>query len=308
MIYNKIVWSIKDIVNILKLRQTNKFDGNIVVSGDRGNGKSTLISKIFYRMGNFKPWKHQVYNRDDVISLLKSQQYGLCFDDEAVNSGYKRDFQDKVQQELIKIVTAYRDNYNIYASAIPNFFSLDKDLRDLTFLLLFVVRRGMAIVHMPLQGRMYLRDKWDSDNNRKKEMKYTNKVLKDPNFRFPHHKLSTYKGILYFGDLPTAQHKLYEEIKKTKRTESFDNGDGAGKEESFYDKVLRLILEGKMTKDGLQKICLFNDRKYSIAVSYLNQRLKDLGNGKTLMQYLLLQNNNSINTNQKDRINQTIPA
>ena len=110
-----ITWTIKDISEILESRQKNEFDGNIAVSGDRGNGKSTVIGKILYRFQQFKPWTHQVYNREEVIKLLKTQRLGLCWDDEAINSSYKRSWQDQDQQELIKILTAYRDNYNIFA-------------------------------------------------------------------------------------------------------------------------------------------------------------------------------------------------
>ncbi|KKK63624.1 hypothetical protein LCGC14_2992400, partial [marine sediment metagenome] len=142
----KIEWSIKEIQKILKTRQSNEFDGNMAVSGDRGNGKSTLIAKIYYRFDQFKPWTHQVYSREDVINLLRTQEYSLCWDDEAINSSYKREFQSKGQQELIKILTAYRDNYNVFTSAIPNFFSLDKDLRDLYFIHLHIIERGIDFV------------------------------------------------------------------------------------------------------------------------------------------------------------------
>ena len=58
----RVIYSIKEIVDILKERQKNKFDANIVISGARGDGKSTLIGKIFYRFRGFDSWKHQVYS------------------------------------------------------------------------------------------------------------------------------------------------------------------------------------------------------------------------------------------------------
>ena len=70
MAYNplaRVSWSLKDIIGIAQLRQKNKFDCNIVVSGDRGNGKSTLIAKALYLTKKYKPQKHQVYSREDVI-------------------------------------------------------------------------------------------------------------------------------------------------------------------------------------------------------------------------------------------------
>ncbi len=175
----RVIYSIKELVMILKERQKNKFDANFAVSGKRGLGKSTLIGKVYYRFPNFRPWKHQVYSRDDVLALLKSEKYGSCWDDEAINSSYKREFQDKGQQELIKNLTAFRDNFNVFASAIPSFYSLDKDLRDLYFIHLHVVRRGVAVIHMPVPGRLYSQDIWDTKYNQKIEDRWTKTLHKN---------------------------------------------------------------------------------------------------------------------------------
>lgn len=282
----QIKFSIKDIVEILKARQKNEFDGNIVVSGNRGDGKSTLISKIFFRFDGFNSWKHQVYSRDDVINLLKNQKYGLCWDDEAVNSGYKRDFQNKGQQELIKMVTMYRDNFNVYASAIPSFFSLDRDLRDLVFLHIHVIERGIAIIHMPLQGRLYSQDRWDTKNNAKIEQRWVNRSKKNPDFKPPFYKLSTFKGYLFFNDLTDKQKELYLKVKKSKRDLLY-NSDEPEVKKDFNTKVYELLLDGKLSKHGLQQLCLFEGKKYSSVITTLNIALKDNGNPNTVSHFLI---------------------
>lgn len=286
-----ITWQLKDITYILKQRQQNQFDGNVLVSGDRGNGKSTLLYKLFLAFKTFKPQKHQVYDRDDVIRLLKEGKFGLCFDDEAVNSGYKRDFHSKAQQELIKIITTYRDNYNIYGSAIPNFFSLDKDLRDLVFMHLFVVERGIAVVHMPLQSLMYSQDRWDAKNNAKIEQGWGQKIKNNPNFKIPFHKLSTFRGYLYFGDLTAKQREIYLGIKQSKREEAtnkmLDNALPENERNgSFEKRVLNLVIAGKVTEEGLLQMCLMEDKKLSNLRRKLNEMLKDTGEKRTLAELL----------------------
>lgn len=280
-----VIFSIKDIAKTIQRRQANEFDARLAVAGDTGDGKSTLLSKIFYRLGKFRPWKHQVYNSNDIIKLLTTQQKGKCFDDEAINSGYKRNWQDKGQQKLIKILTNYRDSLNVYGSALPNFFSLDKDLRDLFFMLLHVIERGIAVVHLPLQGNMYSQDKWDAKNNAKIEQKWNEKRKKNPNFKPPYHKLSTFVGYLYFTKLTPKQEALYKEVKRTKRAEEYENENNE-KEESFFDKIYRLLMEGKLSQQGLIEICQVNDRKYSSVASQLNIMLKDRGMPHTLKHYL----------------------
>lgn len=303
------IWTIKEIIDILVSRQDNEFDGNIAVSGERGNGKSTLINKIYHRIKGFRPWKHQVYNREDVINLLKYQQRSLCWDDEAINSGYKRNFQDKGQQELIKIITAYRDNYNIFASAIPNFFSLDKDLRDLYFLHLHVIERGIAVIHMPLQGRLYSVDKWDAKYNAKVEDSWSKRMQKDPNFRPPYHKLTTFRGYLFFGDATEKQKELYKTIKKEKRQQAFltDGENNKNKEISFLDKLYALLIEKKLTSESIRLMCLLEGKKQSSINSSLNRILKDNGETRTVKDFLQHKDNKDFHNNIQSEINHILP-
>lgn len=303
-------WSVTDIAAVLKQRQANEFDGNIAVSGDRGNGKSTVISKIFYKMGGFKPKKHQVYTREKIISLLKYSRYGKCMDDEAINSGYKRDFQNKGQQELIKILNVYRDNYNIYGSAIPNFFSLDKDLRDLYFIHLHVIERGLAVVHMPLQGRLYSQDRWDAKHNAKIEDKWSKAFQKNPNYRPQYHKLSTFRGYLYFTDLTKKQREIYKSIKREERKEAFltEQERAEQKEMSWIQKCYKAVKERKFTSDGLLQACLMEGKKYSAITSILNTMLKDEGYRETLQHFLIPTQKELIHSKITDQIKMSVPS
>jgi len=277
-----IIFTIKDIVNIIRARQKNEFDANIAVTGSRGDGKSSCIFKILSRFKVFDPWKHQAYSRDEVIKLLTSQKYGLCWDDEAINSGYKRDFQNRAQQEMIKFLTAYRDNFNVFASAIPNFFSLDKDLRDLYFIHLFVAERGVVHVHMPIQGRIYSQDRWDAAYNAKVEAKWAARMKANPNFKPPYHKLTTFRGYLFFNDLTDKQKELYKKVKFEKRKLAFEHTDikTTNTELTFVDKMVKGLIEGRITdKDFILNSCLLEGKKYSSEITKISRKLKDEGHG-----------------------------
>ncbi len=301
-----LIWSIKDLVYVIKKRQANEFDANFAVSGNRGDGKSHLINKVFYRMGKFDPWKHQVYSQEDVKRLLMTQIKGKIFDDEAINSGYKRNFQNKGQQELIKILTNYRDSFNVHGSAIPNFFSLDKDLRDLIFLHIHIIERGLAVIHLPLQSRLYSQDKWDSKNNAKIEESWNDKIKNKVNFKIPFHKLSTFAGYLYYSDITDKQAKLYKEIKRVKRAKEYeDNIEDA--EQSLHEKVYNMLINKQLTDEGLLQICLNEGKKYSLVRTALNRMLKDRGEKLTYKDYLNRQTNKNHN-NHVDRIKDLVPA
>lgn len=305
-----IKWTVKNIVDILKERQRNEFDGNIAVSGDRGNGKSTALNKIFYRLKGYKPWKHQVYSREKIIELLKNYQYGLCLDDEAINSGYKRDWQNKAQQELIKILNAYRDNYNIYGSAIPNFFSLDKDLRDLYFLHLHIIERGIAVVHMPIQGKIYSQDRWDSKYNAKVEENWSKRLQKNPNYKPAYNKLTTFRGYLFFSDLTDKQKELYKKIKKEKREKAFLTDKEKLDQQGipWLQKIYNMIIQRELNNDELLKACLIEGKKYSAVTSSLNHMLKDHGEKSSLKAFLVRKEVNNIHTKTSEQINLLVPA
>ncbi len=229
-----------------------------------------------------------VYSRSGVINLLKSQTFGFIFDDEAINSGYKRNFNLSAQQELIKIITAYRDNYNIHASAIPFFYSLDKDLRDLIFIHIHIIERGVAVLFLPLPDQIHSQDQWDTKNNIKIEEKENRLIQRNPNHKFRYHKLSTFAGYLYWKDLTKKQREIYKAIKKEKRSIAFLTDDELANQEnlSFTDNLYNKMIEGKFTKDGLKEICKLQDKKYSVVCSTLNKMLVDNSEHKTLKYFL----------------------
>ena len=286
----QIELTITDFVTIVTKRRENKFDTRIAFGGDTGDGKSTCCAKILFRFDGFDPWKHQVYNRDDVINLLQTQRSGICWDDEAIKSGYKRKFQDTSQHDLIEILTAYRDNFNMYCAIMPDFFNFDKNIRDLFAFFIQIVERGIAVVHRPIKGMVFNQDKWDAQNNAKIERSWMERRKKNPDFKPPYHELSTFAGYLYFNDITPKQRELIEEVKRTKRGISF----GENKEpdqKSFNDKVYDLLLQGKLKKSGLQQICLLEGKKYSSVSAILSRRLVDSGEGYTLKHYFDLAEN-----------------
>jgi len=250
-------FSLKEFASILRGRQRKEFDCNIVVSGTRGLGKSTFLFKLLSRFDNFEPWKHQVYSRDKVIELLEGQEKGIIFDDEAIASGYKREFHNVSQQKLIKMLNMYRDHFNIFAMAIPNFYSLDKDIRDVMKFHIHIIERGKAVVHVANEGRLYQTDKWDVKLNQKKEEKWQEKKKQNPKFSPPYHKLTTFRGYIKFGDIGPQQRELYKRIKREKRRELYeaeyeDNQEKEDPRKQFMNRIIKGAKEGFMSLDEIK--------------------------------------------------------
>ncbi|MFB6246892.1 MAG: hypothetical protein ABEI74_04865 [Candidatus Pacearchaeota archaeon] len=245
------IFSIKQLAKVFRDRQKNEFDCNIVVSGERGNGKSTFLFKLLSRFDNFDAWKQQVYSREDVINLLEQQEFGIIFDDEAISTGYKREFHNVNQQKLIKMMNMYRDNFNIFASAIPSFGDLDKDMKKLMKFHIQIIKRGVAIVHMANNSKAYSQDPWDIRYNEKLEEKWNEKKKKNPRFSPPYHKLTTFMGYVHFGDLPERQKELYKKIKKEKRKKLYEEEISENEKEDPQEKMLnnlkKFLLNGGIT-------------------------------------------------------------
>lgn len=304
----KVIWTLKELTEVLRARQLNEFDCNLGVSGKRGDGKSTFLFKIFnsFKKSGFIQEKYQVYSQNDVINLLANQEFGFCWDDEAINSGYKRDFQKTGQKNLIKVVTNYRDNYNIYASAIPFFYSLDKDLRELIFIHIHIIERGVAVIFLPLTDQIHSSDPWDTKNNIKVEERESARIKKNPNLTFRYHKFTTFAGYIYFGPMTPKQEAKYKEIKKRKRSKNF----GLEKTEEqldFRERCYKLLIERKLTNEGLNIACQVEGKKYSSMMSELNRMLKDNGELLTVKSFFQDKDSKVLNSKVKGAINQIVP-
>ncbi len=281
----RLIWSITDLVDISKQRQQNKFDVIIAVSGARGNGKSSLLFRFFSRFKPFKAWNHQIYSRKDVMNLLEKNKFGCIFDDEAIRTGYKRNFFDADQKLLIQMINMYRDNFNIYGLAVPNFYSLDKDLRDLIKIHIHVVERGLGVVHIANSGNLYSDDAWDVKYNKKIEERWSESKKKNPNFKPKYNKLTTFRGYIRFPDLTPKQRLLYEEVKVTKRKAVYEE-EMKQDSDDFYDRLITRLKEGDIGSNALQEICLANKLKLSSVKNLINVRLRDAGEKERLAYYL----------------------
>lgn len=244
-------FSIKDIAWVCKARQKEKRDAIIAIAGARGNGKSTLAFKIMKQLG-FKPNKDIIYDLDSLRKSLNEWDKAIMVD-EAIYVSYKRDWQGKGQKELIKQFNAYRDHRNIVILCIPNFWDLDKALREFVFMRIDVLNRGKAAVHLPIEAS-YTNDSWDLSNNEKTERRQLarNRTKK-------HYKFSTFNGYVKFKALSEKDEERYQKIKNKKRNELYEGDDpkeSKKKNEPDHYQILYDMKKeyGKITPEAIQVV------------------------------------------------------
>lgn len=283
--YHPVDWSVKELAEITKKRVENKYDSNIAVTGLTGKGKSTFLFKFFNKFKDFKIEDKLTYRRDEMIRLIRDFRKSYIWHDELISAANKRRFYDSEQIELIEILTKYRNHRNIFGGAVPIFFSLDKELLKLFGMHINIITRGIGVVHLPREGRMFSDDIWDVKINAKLEEKWSARVQKNPNFKIPYHKYTTFAGYVYFGKMTDKQEEYYEHLKSVKRGDSENNKDETP-QETFYEKVLRLLREEKLDDKGLFALCSYEGKKLSSVKVSLNRMLKDEGSNETLKDLL----------------------
>jgi len=285
----QIVWTIKELVEMITARIENQFDSNVLVTGGTGLGKSSLINKILLRFDGFNQKKHQVYARNDIIDLLSNQKKSFCWADELISSGFKRTHYDVEQIDLIETLTQYRCNFNVFCGALPVFFTLDKEMLKQFAINIDVIRRGVAVIHMRRQGRRYTDDPWDTRVNAKLEEKWSSNTMKNPNFRIPYHKYTTFVGYLYFEPLTAKQQEIYEQVRDSKKAE-LRNAKEPEQLGGFYDRLLDILFKKELTQEGLDQICLVNGKDVTATRNRLNQLIKSRGGKERLKDLLVVPN------------------
>lgn len=199
--------------HILKLCKNSDQDFNIAITGARGTGKSTLMIQFIKKiMGvdTYDFYNHHVYSRAEFEDYLKNKPDNYVIGvDEAVGSMFKREWQDKNQIELMKILNMYRDKGHITFLLIPHFFDLDSVLRNSHIIKwwIYVYGMGEAVVYKA-DNNPFTNDVW----NLKENWKLWEKAKL--------HKSKNYLFNIVWGELEQREYKEYKRVKAVKRKQA----------------------------------------------------------------------------------------
>jgi len=284
------VWRLKNIAQVAKGWQENKFDGIIVFDGRRGCGKSTGAINLAYNINTlykkesgksiFSMKNDIVFKREDVMKKLAKKKRGIIIADEMINVLHNREFFNQTQIMLIKMLNMYRDNFNILISCVPNFYDLDKQFRNLCKMRINVVRRGFAVVHTPNQTS-YSSDNWDLKTNEKIERRWVEKKVFKPNYK----KLTTFRSYLKYPALTPKREEIYLRIKEEKRNQVYEEETG-NKEEKIrggvdYENLIVMVKDGRVSKEDLIKYCGLTHINWNSLTHKITKMLKDRGENIT---------------------------
>jgi len=238
------------------------FDSFIIVDSGavKGTGKSVFSIKLckqickqidypYHKMATAtNPFTFDliVFNPTDekIVELVKKLPDGCPIHiDEASKVAYKRDYQKEYQKNLIKFVNICRKFKKVIILNNPDFWDLDKDLRNLSDFRVVIVKRGLAQVRGKATNPD-LKDKWLRDECIKIIDRYTKgSITKLNQTRQGIRKCPNWLYDIPFGDLGISEYQAYEELSKKEEIKSFESN-------VQEDYKLKLLLTVLLTEIG----------------------------------------------------------
>ena len=128
--------------------------------------------------------------------------------DEAVMMFFKRDFMQREQKDLLKILDICRYRNLIIIFCLPQFFSLDKHILGRIRMRAHIHSRGVGLL-FKRSINPFIRDPWFQKENEKN--------CYDWDWQPDPQRAKGFIGIIEFGDMTKGEKKMYEPLKASKK-------------------------------------------------------------------------------------------
>jgi len=287
-------WSLIKMISMIVRILQNKFDCFIIIEGNRGLGKSTLaihlakgVAREFKKIDHEKykfHWDHSlVYTKKETKRFWHKWE-AIGIGDEMINVTFNRDFYDTEQKDIVKMINMNRDHRNLFIACVPQFQTLDSQIKNLCKIRITVVRRGVAVIQTPNQT-IYVKDKWDQATNEKIERDWIKKGITRPQYT----RLTTFRGILKFPKLREASELKYQEVKDRKRNLVAKEEMGIDEEDKKtdpYEIMINMLKDGKVKNGTLvDGFALAHGLKPQSFQNQLRVKLREMGEDHKLTSY-----------------------
>ena len=246
-------WSITELVDEIKRTVSTDKDFPIIVDGLTGAGKSTFAIHLAKKgCPWFKLERDIIFSREELITAISEAKPGsFIVPDETINILFNRDFMNRKQKFVIRLLDMCRDRNLCMIFCVPNFWSIDKHILESRIKLrVHVGTTGLGFMWKPTTNP-FTPDKW----NRKHNEKVSNNWELYPNAR----KTKGFIGYIKFGDLSESDKVKYLEIKARKKEEirrkeeEEENKEEMDKQKGFVmgeTMVLSMLKQQGLLKKG----------------------------------------------------------
>jgi hypothetical protein len=204
---------------MLEARRANEKDNVILVTGSRGDGKTTFTGKILFQFPNFDPYEALVYTKEGFFKQLK-KKYDFVWADEGVVNAAKGNVMTRANKLLFEGLTINRDNYNIIFFLMPFVEDFDSKILQYCSAWVHIDSKGIGVLMLPSNKGLFGKRNWDIDAMKKmfdEFQKENKKAVHAPYWIYPN-----FRGYIYFRKMTIGQETIVKEIKALRKNENLD--------------------------------------------------------------------------------------
>lgn len=248
------------IKEMLLTRQANDLDNQILITGARRGGKSTICGKILFQFEDFNPYDSMVYSKEATFKQLKKKNNYVWMDEAVINSA-RGNVMTRANKLLFEVTTINGENHNMVFFIMP--FVEDFDTKILQYITawIHVDKRGLAVLLLPENKGIFGKRNWDIVQMKKifEEFQKENQQAS----HMPYWIYNNFRGYIKFGKLPKHQQEVVNEIKNIRKSENLDkemkdNIVFEAKEVENYSKYSAKNLTELIIKGEIRSIEQFN--------------------------------------------------
>lgn len=218
-VYKYITIPLYMLKEMIEERKRKEKDNVILVTGARGEGKSTFTGKVLFQFDDFDPYESMVYSKDKMFELIRKKN-GYVWADEAVVNAARGNVMTRANKMLHEIVTINRDNYNIVFFCMPFVEDFDSKILQYVSMWVHIDSRGVGVILLPSNKGIFGKKNWDINSLRKiyEDFKKENAgVTHVPYWIYPN-----FRGYVKFGRLTKKQDEVIKEIKTLRKNENLE--------------------------------------------------------------------------------------
>jgi energy-coupling factor transporter ATP-binding protein EcfA2 len=257
--YKWVVTPLKMLKEMMEGRRENEKDNVILVTGARGDGKSTLTGKILFLFEIFDPYESIVYTKEAFFKQLKKKNNYVWADEGVVNAA-KGNVMTRANKLLFEGLTINRDNFNIVFFLLPFVEDFDSKILQYCSAWIHIDSRGLGVLMLPSNKGLFGKRNWDIDAMKKlfdEFQKENQKATHMPYWVYPN-----FRGYIKFGKLTIQQDKIIKEIKFLRKNENLDKQTQEEvvvevKELTNYKKYSSIKLAEKIMKGEIRDMEVF---------------------------------------------------
>lgn len=325
-IYRKFVFSHKFFRFLLLDRVMIEKDNIILVTGFRGQGKTTFALKMILGFTDAKmmeeeynkelqktsskddeeiPYKQlrtfqafsiekdMAFQRKELQDLCRNLMRGFILADEAVVNAGRRNSMTKANKILHQIITINRKNYNSVFFCLPSVEDFDVSILQYVSCWVHIDDRGLGAILLPNATSIFGRKSWDVD-----KMKKTYDKFLDENPRttqVPYWLFDNFRGYIKFKKLPKGIEEKYLKIAHEKKNAEMEDEDKKAEpkrkfteeQETLLNNLTQKLIKGEIDDPSdFYKHCGDLDFSKNRINRVIGELLAKSGDGRTPTQII----------------------